>query len=74
MQKEVPMVKVYCIDCEQPITLERQPREGEIIVCPSCGTELEVIGVEPTELDWLYLNPLRSEEDRGRPFLNAFRS
>jgi lysine biosynthesis protein LysW len=58
------MYTVFCIDCEKPIRLESQPKQGEIIVCPSCGTELEVINVEPTELDWVYLDPILTDKDR----------
>jgi lysine biosynthesis protein LysW len=36
---------------------------GEIILCSSCGTELEVINLEPTELDWVYLDPIASGEE-----------
>lgn len=59
------MITVFCIDCQQPIHLESQPVEGEIIHCPSCGTELEVINLEPTELDWVYLAPVVNQEKRA---------
>jgi len=52
---------VFCIDCEQPIKLDSRPREGECIVCASCGAELEVISVEPVELDWAFLDPIPRE-------------
>ena len=59
------VITVFCIDCENPIKLESRPAEGELIVCSSCGTELEVIGVEPVELDWAYLEPIDREADWG---------
>lgn len=59
------MVTVFCIDCEQAINLESKPVQGGMIFCSGCGTELEVINLEPTELDWVYLDPIGSEEDRA---------
>lgn len=59
------MITVYCIDCEQPIRLESRPRVGDMLLCSCCGTEFEVISVEPIELDWAYLKPIEREGDRG---------
>jgi hypothetical protein len=59
------MITVYCIDCEQPIQLDCRPVEGERLLCPGCGADLEVIRVEPVELDWAYLEPVRREEQDG---------
>ena len=66
------MVTVFCIECEQGIDLESQPRKGEILLCSSCGAELKVINLEPTELDWVYLDPITVEDNvrstwMGRP-------
>ena len=47
-------VTVKCLDCEHPIELGFQPVEGQIITCPECEAELEVISVEPMELDFYY--------------------
>lgn len=62
---EDSMITVYCIDCEQPIRLESRPVEGEILLCSNCGTDFEVISVEPIELDWAYLQPVEREEECG---------
>jgi alpha-aminoadipate carrier protein LysW len=61
------MVTVFCIECEQAIELDSQLKEGEIVYCSNCGAELEVINLEPTELDWVYLDPVRSEDRTKRP-------
>ena len=60
------MTTVFCFACEQPIRLERSPLVGEIIFCSCCGTEFEVISLEPIELDWIYLEPNTRETDRKR--------
>lgn len=48
------MVIATCPDCEGEINLGREPREGQSVVCPDCGADLEVISLEPLELDWAY--------------------
>lgn len=50
----------HCPECEAEITLAK-PLRGEIIVCPDCGVELEVISENPLALD---LAP-QEEEDWG---------
>ena len=50
-----------CVECDAELSLEENVEEGEIIVCPDCGTEMEVMGLEPLELE---LAP-EVEEDWG---------
>ena len=49
----------YCPECEAAIDEEFED-VGEIISCPECGVELEVISVDPVEFD---LAPMDDEED-----------
>src|SRR5689334_11893013 len=39
-----------CPECEAEVTLADGVVEGEIIVCPDCAAELEVVSVNPPEL------------------------
>jgi alpha-aminoadipate/glutamate carrier protein LysW len=39
-----------CPECEAAITLADDAVEGEIIVCPDCAAELELISLDPPEL------------------------
>ena len=39
-----------CPECEATITLSADLLDGEIIQCPDCGVELEVLSTEPLEL------------------------
>ncbi len=50
-----------CPECEADVTLPEDVMEGEIVQCPDCGVELEVISVDPPQLD---LAP-EEEEDWG---------
>jgi alpha-aminoadipate carrier protein LysW len=49
----------YCPECEAVIDEEFED-VGEIIACPECGVELEVISIDPVEFD---LAPIDDEED-----------
>jgi lysine biosynthesis protein LysW len=60
------MAVSFCLDCGHSIYLGARPWEGQIIRCPNCGAELEVISVAPLELDWVYLQPAKIEEDWDR--------
>lgn len=50
-----------CPECEASIELSGDVEKGEIVQCPDCGAELEVVGTNPVELD---LAP-EEEEDWG---------
>jgi lysine biosynthesis protein LysW len=52
------MSKAYCPSCDGIINVEK-PKLGSAIRCRECDTQLEVISVEPFEVDF----PLDYEED-----------
>lgn len=39
-----------CVECGSPIEL-RNPELGELVVCDTCGAELEVTGLNPLKLE-----------------------
>ena len=39
-----------CPECDNPIDIEDEVDEGETVQCDECGTELEVVSVDPLEL------------------------
>jgi len=40
-----------CPECENGLDIEMdEVEEGDVVVCDECGTEYEVVGVEPLEL------------------------
>jgi hypothetical protein len=47
-------VVIACLDCESAIELSYRPVNGQIISCPHCDVELEVINTNPMELDYYY--------------------
>ena len=50
-----------CIECGVDVVLEADVVVAEIVVCPDCGVELEVLSLDPVTLD---LAP-EVEEDWG---------
>ena len=40
-----------CPECENGLDIEfDEVEEGDVVTCDECGTEYEVVGVEPLEL------------------------
>ncbi len=40
-----------CLECENMLDIELdEVAEGDVITCDECGTEYEVVGIEPLEL------------------------
>ena len=57
----------YCPECEAVIDEEFED-VGEIVSCPECGVELEVISIDPLEFD---LAPIDDEDDDEYRFDDA---
>jgi len=49
----------YCPECDAEIPEEFED-VGEIITCPECGVDLEVISLDPVEFD---LAPVEDEDE-----------
>ena len=42
---------ILCPECESNIDVDKdEMEEGEIVSCPECGTDFEVVTTEPFEL------------------------
>ncbi len=52
---------VTCPECGAEFELDKGTETGEIVVCPDCGVDLEVISLDPQEVE---LAPME-EEDWG---------
>jgi alpha-aminoadipate/glutamate carrier protein LysW len=59
--KELTMFTTLCPECDAEITLETGTENNEIIVCPDCGVDLEVLSVNPAKLELA----LMEQEDWG---------
>jgi alpha-aminoadipate carrier protein LysW len=56
-------VAVDCPDCGEKITLRGPISVGQRVTCPECDADLEVIGTDPVELDWVYEDSDYEDED-----------
>ncbi|MBC8335648.1 MAG: lysine biosynthesis protein LysW [Anaerolineae bacterium] len=45
-------MKANCISCQEMVNAGNNPLLGKIITCPKCDARLEVVWLEPLELDW----------------------
>jgi hypothetical protein len=48
------MAIALCPDCEEGISVGPRPRIGQRVTCPHCNAELEVVEINPLELDWAF--------------------
>lgn len=55
------MSETNCPECAAEIPIEAGTEQHEIIVCPDCGVDLEVVSLEPVAVE---LAPME-EEDWG---------
>jgi alpha-aminoadipate carrier protein LysW len=51
-----------CPDCEAEVHVDLDADKGDTVTCDECSTELEVVGLDPVELDIAEEDP---EEDFG---------
>ncbi len=56
------MEGTVCPECGQPV-VARGVAVGQRLICPYCRTRLEVIEINPLELDWAYDEPTLPWED-----------
>ena len=42
-----------CPDCGRTINLAPQSKRGQSVICRHCGADLELVSLEPPELDWV---------------------
>jgi lysine biosynthesis protein LysW len=53
--RTIPMKKkvaeTLCPECDHALRLGSHPREGQQVMCPGCRTDLEVVSLDPLDLD-----------------------
>ncbi len=58
---------VICPECEGDLDIEEdEVDEGEIVSCPECGTDFEVVGIEPLELTRVEEEEEEDEEEEEK--------
>ena len=56
--EDYKMNTAECPQCGNEVNLGIQPKLGKLVTCKECGAELEVVWLDPLELDW----PLDEDE------------
>ncbi len=52
-------LSTLCIECEGDVFLATGTEENELVVCPDCGVDLEILSIEPLTVD---LAPMEDED------------
>ena len=45
------MPTVVCPECSEDVYVDAESEQGDIVSCDECGVDLEVVGLDPFELD-----------------------
>jgi alpha-aminoadipate carrier protein LysW len=45
------MPATACPECEEKVFVDAESEQGDIVTCEECGADLEVVGLDPIELD-----------------------
>ncbi|MFL6275696.1 MAG: lysine biosynthesis protein LysW [Blastocatellia bacterium] len=45
------MPRGTCPECEAEVQVDEDTDKGDTVECDDCGTKLEVVGLDPIELD-----------------------
>lgn len=57
------METTKCLDCGHIMSFTNKPKTGSLVHCTSCGTELQVVWLDPLELDWPFIDDDDFEDD-----------
>ncbi len=45
------MPTTACPECSEDIYVDADSEQGDTVSCDECGTDLEIVGLDPIELD-----------------------
>ncbi len=57
------MPYVTCPGCNEELRVPGTPTLGQRVYCDICEDELEVVAVDPIEVDWIYATDEEDDED-----------
>jgi len=52
-----------CPECEAEVHVDTDADKGDVMTCEDCGSELELVGLDPVELDIVEEDDLDDEEE-----------
>jgi alpha-aminoadipate carrier protein LysW len=45
------MPTAICPECDEEVYVDADSEQGDVVGCDECGVDLEVVGLDPVELD-----------------------
>jgi len=48
---EKKMPTTACPECSEDVYVDADSEQGDVVSCDECGTDLEIVGLDPIELD-----------------------
>ncbi len=45
------MPTTVCPECDEEVYVDAESEQGDIVSCDECGADLEIVGLDPIELD-----------------------
>lgn len=45
------MPNANCPECDEEVYVDADSEQGDVVSCDECGTDLEIVGLDPIELD-----------------------
>jgi lysine biosynthesis protein LysW len=59
----IKKIVVDCVDCGEPTTLSGRIEIGQIVTCPECYATMEVISLDPVQVDWVRDEPVYTDQE-----------
>ena len=57
------MPTAVCPECDEEDYVDADSEQGDVVACDECGTDLEVVGLDPVELDRYESKDLDDHDD-----------
>ena len=57
-----------CPECDADVHVDTDADKGDVISCEECGTDLELVGLDPVELDIVEEDALDDDDDEDEDF------
>lgn len=61
--EEVKLPTGTCPECDADVHVDTDADKGDTISCEECGTDLELVGLDPVELDIVEEDDYDGDED-----------
>jgi len=45
------MPTAVCPECDEEVYVDADSEQGDVVSCDECGVDLEIVGLDPIELD-----------------------